>query len=606
VIQVLLAEVQLDNIEEFGVEMGLQDSILFDRSAAGAGTSAGTNVPGFLFNNQPLGNGNTPTALTNPQLVGGQALSTFGVQRTNSGLGYGGLVLSASSESVSVLIRALRECRRLEVLSRPQIMTLDNQPAQIQVGQRVARVTGTSVNSNASTTNVADEDVGLILGVVPRITPDGLVVMEIRATKSEMGSEAEGTPISVSISGQILRQPPINITTAETTVATPNGQTVILGGLITKTKSVTRRRTPWLSDVPVLGNLFRFDSESIRRTELLIIMTPHVVRNRDDLDAIKQVEAARMHWCLGDVVDVHGDPGVRGAVDTWTAADTRVVYPDLNPDGSATSPQDVPSTPQPTGPEGGPIVPETIPTPPAMPDESASAAPQIRPDDPRIGPGVLRPFPAATQVQMRPIEEAYLHPASGASLPASYSVAQPVVYPAAYPPVNPAAYPPVNPAVYQPVNPAAYQPVNPVTYPVVSPVAYPPAFPPTPPAATLNGVQPAVYQGPGAPRTPAFQTPAPQAASYPTASYPTVGYPTAGTYPGPAVATANLPNPSGPVVASIYQTPAYQPSGRPPVSQPSPGNQVWPPSQPPTTAGSPAYRTSTAVQPAQPNMPLYR
>jgi len=401
VIQVLLAEVQLDNFQEFGVELGLQDSILFDRSLAGVTQDANGNpiaaagaIPGFLFNNQQLGN-NTAAPSGN---TGGQALSTFGVGRTNSGLGYGGLVLSASSESVSVLIRALRECRRLEVLSRPQIMTLDNQPAQIQVGQQVSRVTGTSVNSNVQNTSVEDVDVGLILGVVPRITPDGLVVMEIRATKSELGSEAEGTPISVSVTGEILRSPPINITTAETTVATPDGQTVILGGLITKTKASTRRRIPFLSDIPIVRQLFRYDSDGVDRRELLIIMTPHVVRNREDAEAIKQVEAARMHWCLGDVIELHGEIGMRGEGDLWADSETVVVYPDLDPDATA--------LPILGEPNENPFRSEMVPMPESEPGEEELAEPPTLQPTSGARQAVPRAMPPGAQSPMRQVEQA--------------------------------------------------------------------------------------------------------------------------------------------------------------------------------------------------------
>ena len=133
-IQVVIAEVLMDNIDEFGVELGLQDSVLFDRSLLGdlltttvtgqQSTADGiitvtedviqaaTNTPGFNFNNQPLGNSGSQKALANSNQVGGQGLSSFAVGRINNELGFGGLVLSASSESVSVLIRALEESRR--------------------------------------------------------------------------------------------------------------------------------------------------------------------------------------------------------------------------------------------------------------------------------------------------------------------------------------------------------------------------------------------------------------------------------------------------------------------------------------------------------------
>ncbi len=101
-IQVILAEVELENLHEFGVELGIQDSLLFDRSLLGS-----VLTPGYDFNNKPLGNANTPQSLATKDNVGGQAISHFSLGRTNSDTGFGGLVLSASSENISVLLRAL-------------------------------------------------------------------------------------------------------------------------------------------------------------------------------------------------------------------------------------------------------------------------------------------------------------------------------------------------------------------------------------------------------------------------------------------------------------------------------------------------------------------
>ncbi len=229
-IQVLIGEVALNNTDEFGVELGIQDSLLFDRSllgelittdvttqqaVPGGGTITTTNqiiqaatlTPGFNFNNQPLGNSGSDRSLTGKDKVAGQGLTNFSVGRVNGELGYGGLVLSASSDAVSILIRALKECRRLEVLSRPQVMTLDNQPAFIQVGERVPRITGVTLGQFGQTNNVVDDNVGIILGVTPRISPDGLVVMEIDAERSFVGPEDEGVPISISTTGDVVRQP---------------------------------------------------------------------------------------------------------------------------------------------------------------------------------------------------------------------------------------------------------------------------------------------------------------------------------------------------------------------------------------------------------------
>jgi general secretion pathway protein D len=155
-------------------------------------------------------------------------------------------------------------------------------------------------------------------------------VMEIDAEKSALGPEAEGVPISIAANGDVVRQPLINTTTAQTTISAMNGQTVVLGGLITKTRAKTQRRVPLLSSIPILGNLFRYDLEASERTELLIIMTPHVVRNDDDVNRLRQIETSRMSWVLGDVKKVHGTAGF-GGYDVLADEETLVIYPDQTP-----------------------------------------------------------------------------------------------------------------------------------------------------------------------------------------------------------------------------------------------------------------------------------
>jgi type II secretion system protein D len=313
-IQVLIAEVDLNNIEELGVELGIQDSLLFDRSVIANNIA----VPGFNFNNQPLGNSSSAQSLATRENTAGQGLTNFGVGRTNGQLGYGGL-------------RALQQSQRMDVLSRPQVTTLNNQPAYVLVGQRVPRIQSVNQTQFGVTNSTILEDVGLVLGVTPRISPDGLVVMEIDAQKSELGPIDEGIPISINNNGDVIRSPIINTTEAQTTVSARNGQTVILGGLITKNRNVLARRVPYLSDIPVLGNLFRYDSVGEARTELLIIMTPYIHRNPEDTELLNQIESRRMSWCLADVIDVHGDTGMSAGGVCAPQVPTEVIYPTQDP-----------------------------------------------------------------------------------------------------------------------------------------------------------------------------------------------------------------------------------------------------------------------------------
>ena len=347
-IQVLIAEVSLNDTDEFGVELGLQDSLLFDRSLlsdvqtitttvndqAPGGAAISTTeqtiissdlTPGFNFNNQNLGNNGSTAALANAGSVAAQALTNFSLNRVNSELDFGGFVLSASSNSLSFLLRALQENRRLEVLSRPQIMTLDGTEGTVQVGARVPRITATSLNDFGQTNSIVYEQVGIILRVRPRISPDGQIVMQVYAEKSEVGEEEEGIAISVSAEGQIVRAPQIETTQAETVVSATSGQTVVLSGLMTKRTFDIHRRVPLLADIPLLGDVFRYDGVEESRTELLIIMTPRVINSELDAEMLKQVESSRMSWVLSDVIDMHGPSGLRTRGDDW--CETEACYP---------------------------------------------------------------------------------------------------------------------------------------------------------------------------------------------------------------------------------------------------------------------------------------
>ncbi len=311
-VQALLVEVQLGNTHEFGVEIGLQDSVLFNRSVIDniltvdqttttvGGTVTNQNIisqtaaPGFNFNNQPLGN----NVAVSPGLIGSQALSGFGVGRVNGDLGFGGLVLSAGSENVNVLLRALDANYNIDVLSRPQIRTLENHEALIQVGQQVPVVDGVSVTAVGSANPVIRQDqAGIILKVTPRISPDGRVLLDVNAEKSAYNlTPGTGIPIFTDASnGNVIEAPIKDITTAETTVSIQSGQTIVLGGMITEDTINVSRKVPWLGDIPVVGRAFRYDLVDNTRKELLVFLTPVVVESDGHSDILKQQEISRIH-----------------------------------------------------------------------------------------------------------------------------------------------------------------------------------------------------------------------------------------------------------------------------------------------------------------------
>ncbi|MBY0585712.1 hypothetical protein K2X85_00960 [bacterium] len=311
VIQVLIAQIELNNSDELGLEVGFQNDTLFDRNLIvnNAGQANSLN-PGVNFNNQPfqspVGSSYSGTGL--------QGLSNFALGRT-SPLGYGGLIFAASSENINVLLRALKRQRRLDVLSRPQVMTLDNQQASIQIGQRIRVPTG-SVNAaqGGTTSTFQAENIGIILAVTPRIGPDGQILMrvapQISSLQRNSSGAIEGLPVGTNINGTPIETPIINITQAVTTVGAGDGETVVIGGLITKETSIEERSVPGLGDIPVAEWLFKTRFRSVVKRELLIVLTPHVVASEEDAERIKNEESCRVDWIMSDVNEVHGDIGV--------------------------------------------------------------------------------------------------------------------------------------------------------------------------------------------------------------------------------------------------------------------------------------------------------
>lgn len=325
-VKVLLAQVNLNAVDEFGIELGIQDSLLFDR---------GIGVIGFPFNQQSLGNNSNTTSLNTREDLAGQALSNLSVGRTNSGLGYGGLMLSAGNESINVLIRALEHRNAIRVLAKPHITTVDNLLARVQVGQKVPTITNVNQTNTGGFSNAVEyTDVGIILEITPRVSPDGTIVMLVNATNSSLDDINAGIPIFSDANGNVIRSPIINETTAETTIMAHSGQTVVLSGLLQQTKTDIRRGIPVLSDLPVLGPLFRFDAEQENRTELLIIMTPYLVDGDEEIDEHNHTEYDRMHWCLGDVNEVYGSLDYEGSHVTIDSAEQPAIYyPDADPMG---------------------------------------------------------------------------------------------------------------------------------------------------------------------------------------------------------------------------------------------------------------------------------
>ncbi len=187
-----------------------------------------------------------------------------------------GFAYTFNGNYVQAAISALSSVTDLEVVSSPQIVTQDNQSATLQVGDQVPVVTQSAVsvdNPNAPIVNsIQYRDTGILLTVTPRINGGDIVVLEV--------SQEVSSAVPTSTSG--IDAPTIQQRQFNSVVNIADGETLALGGLIRSTKSKGRSGIPYVKDIPIVGNLFSGQSDDRARTELVIFLTPHIIRNAED------------------------------------------------------------------------------------------------------------------------------------------------------------------------------------------------------------------------------------------------------------------------------------------------------------------------------------
>ncbi len=257
-INVVFVEVQLNNSSDIGVEGGWAKNNVGNGIATGGGSVFGLSGLNSVVTNanslgQPISSALTPGA---------------------GGVGSGGLYQIAGQDFQATL-RAIAKAGKAQVLSKPSIIARDGQLAKIVVGQQVPLPSGVSYSTSGANTipivNVTYTDVGIILNVTPFIGANGQVEMIVQPQISSV-SPNERQALSSEVSA-----PYINVRSADTVVVTPHSKTVVIGGLISDTKSDAESKVPILGNIPLLGNLFKSKQKSHSKTELLIFLTPYIV-----------------------------------------------------------------------------------------------------------------------------------------------------------------------------------------------------------------------------------------------------------------------------------------------------------------------------------------
>jgi type II secretion system protein D len=186
-----------------------------------------------------------------------------------------------SKGGVRAVLTALAEESKAKVLAAPHILVSDNREARIQVGRQVPIATSTTTTplaggteaTNYSTSTIQYKDIGIILKVKPQVNDSGLISLEITQEISSLGE-------TVKVGG--LDEISINKTEATTNLVAQDGETIIIGGLIQEDVSKSKDGIPFLSKIPIIGNLFGNTTDKNTRTELIILLTPHVMKNQQE------------------------------------------------------------------------------------------------------------------------------------------------------------------------------------------------------------------------------------------------------------------------------------------------------------------------------------
>lgn len=214
-----------------------------------------------------------PDGLEGVGIIG--AVAQGATAAASGGLSYG---LTRGTDDIRMVFNALAEDSKLNVLSAPSIMVLNNQEASIKVGDQIPVRTAESTNTNGGginpiqTSPIEMVDTGVILNIKPRVNATGVVILEIE--------QSVNTPKTNTASG--IDSPAILKREIKSTVAVVDGESVILGGLISETHTFSNTGVPFLKDIPYLGWLFGTQGRSIDKNELIVVITPRVVVNEFD------------------------------------------------------------------------------------------------------------------------------------------------------------------------------------------------------------------------------------------------------------------------------------------------------------------------------------
>jgi general secretion pathway protein D len=261
IVDMLIVEVSEDTLKEIGIDWATIDDAVADSVRFFGATNFGPRV----------------------DFIGGdwEGFSVGAWKQTSSGLG------------IAAILRALEQKSGVNILSKPNILTSNHHKAKIIVGENIpvvsqSRITEADPATPTSIHTFEYKDVGISLEITPHISQGGLIRLEI-------ASEFTKLIENVTVSSDIAAYTPTTAKRqAQTVVCVNSGATVVIGGLIRDDKVTLEKKIPLVSDIPLIGNLFRFSRDRLQKTNLLMFITPHVMASQEDLDKMTAAKKSEM------------------------------------------------------------------------------------------------------------------------------------------------------------------------------------------------------------------------------------------------------------------------------------------------------------------------
>jgi type IV pilus assembly protein PilQ len=264
-IEAKIVEASDDFVRNLGVQWG---GAYYGRAgdyhyALTAGTNPGTNVIGNRFQTWPY-----PSGIGSPP-TGSTALQSAAVNMPGTVAGPTfGLIIGGANAVLEAQIQALETNNTGKIISSPKITTMDNVKATIKQGQEIPYIT-IDKDGNRS---ITFKEAVLKLEVKPKITPDGTISMEIKAT-----NDSADYATALQLGGN----PPINKSEVESKIVVNNGDTIVIGGILKTSDQRTESGVPWFMKIPVLGWLFKTEGITKSRKQLMVFITPKIIAKED-------------------------------------------------------------------------------------------------------------------------------------------------------------------------------------------------------------------------------------------------------------------------------------------------------------------------------------